>query len=236
MTADGRRPDGAAGEARPTGGATGEAGPTADARVASGAMSSRPWAGRRLHILGIAGAGMSALAVLARGLGAEVTGSDRNESRYLAGVREAGIDVRIDRRQRLPVQRRAGPAVRRPPRPEVGRPPRHQPAPARDRARPGPGVRLRVAGGQQSAIRLYQALQLGTMALRLHGQPRVRPRRRPGPKSPGAADDRHDPAVGADAVPRADPGGERPVQGLGGAAVRPAQAGVGVRSIFVGSL
>lgn len=58
-------------------------------------MTDRPWAGRRLHIIGIAGAGMSALAVLARGLGADVTGSDRGESRYLAGVREAGIDVSI---------------------------------------------------------------------------------------------------------------------------------------------
>jgi len=38
---------------------------------------------------------MSALAVLARGLGAEVTGSDRGESRYLPGVREAGIAVSI---------------------------------------------------------------------------------------------------------------------------------------------
>jgi UDP-N-acetylmuramate--alanine ligase len=58
-------------------------------------MTDRPWAGRRLHIIGIAGAGMSALAVLARGLGAEVTGSDRNESRYLPGVREAGIAVSV---------------------------------------------------------------------------------------------------------------------------------------------
>jgi UDP-N-acetylmuramate--alanine ligase len=58
-------------------------------------MPSQPWSGRRLHVLGIAGAGMSALAVLARGLGAEVTGSDRSDSRYLAGVREAGIPVTI---------------------------------------------------------------------------------------------------------------------------------------------
>ena len=58
-------------------------------------MSSAPWSGRRLHVLGIAGAGMSALAVLAKGLGAEVTGSDRGESRYLAGVRDAGIAVSI---------------------------------------------------------------------------------------------------------------------------------------------
>ncbi|MGE4428404.1 MAG: Mur ligase domain-containing protein, partial [Solirubrobacteraceae bacterium] len=54
-----------------------------------------PWKGRRLHVLGIAGAGMSGLAVLAAGLGAEITGSDRSESRYLPAVREAGIDVRI---------------------------------------------------------------------------------------------------------------------------------------------
>ncbi len=46
-------------------------------------------------MIGIAGAGMSALAVLARGLGAEVTGSDRNESRYLEGVRDAGIAVSV---------------------------------------------------------------------------------------------------------------------------------------------
>jgi UDP-N-acetylmuramate--alanine ligase len=58
-------------------------------------MPAQPWNGRRLHVLGIAGAGMSALAVLARGLGAEVTGSDRSESRYLAGVRAAGIPVTV---------------------------------------------------------------------------------------------------------------------------------------------
>jgi len=38
---------------------------------------------------------MSGLAVLAAGLGATVTGSDRAESRYLPAVRAAGIDVRI---------------------------------------------------------------------------------------------------------------------------------------------
>jgi len=36
-----------------------------------------PWAGRRLHFVGIAGAGMSGLALVARALGAAVTGSDR---------------------------------------------------------------------------------------------------------------------------------------------------------------
>jgi UDP-N-acetylmuramate--alanine ligase len=50
---------------------------------------SKPWAGRRLHFVGIGGAGMSGLAVVARALGAEVTGSDRApDSPYL---RSAGI-------------------------------------------------------------------------------------------------------------------------------------------------
>ena len=48
-----------------------------------------PWAGRRLHFVGIGGAGMSGLAVVARALGAQVTGSDRApDSPYL---RSAGI-------------------------------------------------------------------------------------------------------------------------------------------------
>jgi UDP-N-acetylmuramate--alanine ligase len=50
-----------------------------------------PWAGRRLHFVGIGGAGMSGLAVVARKLGATVTGSDRApDSPYLRG---AGIAV-----------------------------------------------------------------------------------------------------------------------------------------------
>jgi UDP-N-acetylmuramate--alanine ligase len=53
------------------------------------------WNGRRLHFVGIAGAGLSAYAIAARALGAEVTGSDRAESPYLARVREAGIEPRI---------------------------------------------------------------------------------------------------------------------------------------------
>jgi UDP-N-acetylmuramate--alanine ligase len=53
------------------------------------------WAGRRLHVVGIAGAGMSAYAIVCRALGAEVTGSDRAESPYLAPVREAGIEPAI---------------------------------------------------------------------------------------------------------------------------------------------
>ncbi len=54
-------------------------------------MSGADWAGRRLHFVGIGGAGMSGLALVARALGAEVTGSDRAESSYLAPLREAGV-------------------------------------------------------------------------------------------------------------------------------------------------
>ena len=48
-------------------------------------MNAGPWSGRRLHFVGIGGAGMSGLAIVARALEAEVTGSDRApDSPYLA--------------------------------------------------------------------------------------------------------------------------------------------------------
>jgi UDP-N-acetylmuramate--alanine ligase len=51
-----------------------------------------PWSGRRLHFVGIAGAGMSGLALVAHELGAEVTGSDRAPATpYAAALRERGI-------------------------------------------------------------------------------------------------------------------------------------------------
>jgi UDP-N-acetylmuramate--alanine ligase len=53
---------------------------------------SAEWEGRRLHFVGLGGAGMSGLALVARALGASVTGSDRAESSYLARVREAGVE------------------------------------------------------------------------------------------------------------------------------------------------
>ena len=53
----------------------------------------RPWTGRALHFVGIGGAGMSGLAVVARALGASVTGSDRAAgSPYGARLRAAGIE------------------------------------------------------------------------------------------------------------------------------------------------
>ncbi|MBJ7519995.1 MAG: UDP-N-acetylmuramate--L-alanine ligase [Solirubrobacteraceae bacterium] len=50
------------------------------------------WSARRLHFVGLGGAGMSGLAIVARALGATVTGSDRAQSPYLVRVREAGIE------------------------------------------------------------------------------------------------------------------------------------------------
>jgi len=57
--------------------------------------SEQPWAGRRLHLIGLAGAGMSGLALLARALGARVSGSDPNDSPYLGPVRAAGIEALV---------------------------------------------------------------------------------------------------------------------------------------------
>jgi len=55
-------------------------------------MSTAAFAGRRLHFIAIGGAGMSALALVARALGAEVSGSDLAESSYLPRLREAGVE------------------------------------------------------------------------------------------------------------------------------------------------
>jgi UDP-N-acetylmuramate--alanine ligase len=53
------------------------------------------WSSRRLHFVGIGGAGMSGLAIVARGLGAQVTGSDRADSPYAERLREHGIEPMI---------------------------------------------------------------------------------------------------------------------------------------------
>jgi UDP-N-acetylmuramate--alanine ligase len=53
--------------------------------------SPRPWDGRRLHVIGIAGAGMSAYARAARQLGASVTGSDRSDSPFARALRADGV-------------------------------------------------------------------------------------------------------------------------------------------------
>jgi UDP-N-acetylmuramate--alanine ligase len=59
------------------------------------AMSQTPLAGRRLHFVGIGGAGMSGLALVAQALGAEVSGSDRAPSPYVERLRERGIEATI---------------------------------------------------------------------------------------------------------------------------------------------
>lgn len=50
------------------------------------------WNGRRLHFVGIGGAGMSGLALVCARLGASVSGSDRSESSYMERLRAAGLD------------------------------------------------------------------------------------------------------------------------------------------------
>jgi UDP-N-acetylmuramate--alanine ligase len=55
-------------------------------------MDAFQWHGRRLHFVGIGGAGMSGLALIAHALGAQVTGSDRAESSYTERLREHGIE------------------------------------------------------------------------------------------------------------------------------------------------
>ncbi len=51
--------------------------------------------GRRLHFIAIGGAGMSGLALVAKELGAEVSGSDRAESSYTERLRAAGIEPKL---------------------------------------------------------------------------------------------------------------------------------------------
>ena len=53
------------------------------------------WSHRRLHFVGVGGAGMSGLALIAHTLGASVTGSDRAESGYTARLRDHGIEPAI---------------------------------------------------------------------------------------------------------------------------------------------
>jgi len=57
--------------------------------------AERPFAGRRLHFVGVGGAGMSGLALIAAQLGADVTGSDRAGSPYIDRLRESGIEPAI---------------------------------------------------------------------------------------------------------------------------------------------
>ena len=69
--------------------------------LAAAAMSAarraraQPWAGRRMHLVGVGGAGMSAYARAAHALGAEVSGSDAREGALPAGAaRPTGCSTR----------------------------------------------------------------------------------------------------------------------------------------------
>jgi UDP-N-acetylmuramate--alanine ligase len=52
---------------------------------------SAPWRGRRLHFVGVGGAGMSGYARAAHALGARLSGSDGADSPYLARLRADGV-------------------------------------------------------------------------------------------------------------------------------------------------
>ena len=58
-------------------------------------MADQPWAGRKIHLVGIGGAGMSGWARVAVQLGAEVSGSDRAESPALDKLRALGVTVHV---------------------------------------------------------------------------------------------------------------------------------------------
>ncbi len=68
------------------------------------AAEAGPLAGRRFWFVGIGGAGMSAVALVARAWGAEVGGSDRKRSRFTALLEAAGIEVAVGdhRAERVP--------------------------------------------------------------------------------------------------------------------------------------
>src|SRR3954470_23639230 len=55
----------------------------------------RPWAGRRLHLIGLGGAGMSGYARVATQLGAAVSGSDRADSPALSALADLGVQVHV---------------------------------------------------------------------------------------------------------------------------------------------
>ncbi|MFA9399863.1 MAG: UDP-N-acetylmuramate--L-alanine ligase [Acidobacteriota bacterium] len=55
-------------------------------------MTEPAWPERRLHFIGIGGAGMSGLALVCHQLGAAVSGSDRSDSTYLERLVAAGIE------------------------------------------------------------------------------------------------------------------------------------------------
>ena len=108
-----------------------------------------PWHGRRMHLVGVGGAGMSAYARAAHALGATVSGSDAHESPYLQALRADGVlDPQRRARGREPPGRGGSRArtTRAPCRPRT---PSASP-PASAASRSGPRARLL---GELSAMR-----------------------------------------------------------------------------------
>ena len=58
-------------------------------------VSERPWSGRRLHLVGLGGAGRSGSARVATQLGARVSGSDRADGPALGPLRSLGVEVHV---------------------------------------------------------------------------------------------------------------------------------------------
>ena len=65
------------------------------ATVRAAMADERPWAGRRLHLIGLGGAGMSGYARVATQLGAAVSGSDRVDSAGLRALAALGVEVHV---------------------------------------------------------------------------------------------------------------------------------------------
>src|SRR4051794_38204029 len=55
----------------------------------------RPWSGRRLHLVGLGGAGMSGYARVATQLGAKVSGSDRADGPAAAALRALRVEGHV---------------------------------------------------------------------------------------------------------------------------------------------
>ncbi|MGI6151830.1 MAG: UDP-N-acetylmuramate--L-alanine ligase [Christensenellales bacterium] len=63
------------------------------------AVNIRDFKGKRIHLIGIGGTSMNALAMILSNLGYEVTGSDRGESLFTQPLRDRGIPVTIGQRE-----------------------------------------------------------------------------------------------------------------------------------------
>jgi len=63
------------------------------------AVNIRDYKGRRIHLIGVGGTSMNALAMMLKNLGYEVTGSDRGETLFTQPLRDMGIPVMIGQRE-----------------------------------------------------------------------------------------------------------------------------------------